>query len=91
MITPKTNPTIEEVLALFFTAPTYEFNKGVKAQGFFQKDLDTMCVPKRIVKKLVKKQKLKYAQVTLKRTGMLVFYSLNKEALTNDLQRKAHP
>ena len=91
MIIPKTNPTIEEVLALFFTAPEYEFSKGVKAKGFFQKDLEQMCVPKSLVKKLVKKQKLNYCKIVLKRSGMRVFYSLNSKALTNDLIGKAHP
>lgn len=83
MMVKKSNITIEEILALFFTAPEYEFNGGVKVKGFFQKDLNQMNIPKSLVKRLVKKQKLIYNHIKLKRSGTLVFYSLN---LTTNLR-----
>lgn len=69
-----------EVLELFSKAPQYEFNKDVKRKGFFQKDLDKMGVPKALVKKLVRKNKIIYAHVKLKKKGTIAFYSLAVDA-----------
>ena len=90
----KNKITLAVVLELFLKAPRYEFNKDVKVKGFFQKDLDKMGVPKALVKKLVRKNKIRYAHVELKgesksnklnkSVGTLAFYSLVVDAKKPD-------